>query len=217
MDRRNFLKAGVAALLAALTPFKATPEEEKKFSPVKGFMVTEDNEECEITTYCAPKGVVLIGDDKRFPGLLFESLTFSVITHKNRPDNAEVSGMFWRLVGPDVVMHQLYERFTTPEECAKHSIRIGLIREDNSPLWFRISKITLSQVGLSVVAQVAHPDANKDGDSFLPQFPGDTGKMMISEMVQFIAFGEPELCDKQGASPEELIVSKATSVKERKT
>jgi len=192
MNRREALKAGLASLLTALSPFKAAADPVVEAYVANGFVNEERVGDDLIETYAFTRGVLLVGD--MTPGLLVADGSFSVTVRKVQP-RCDVSGLFTHLLGPYPIMQATHDIFGDWERSKTSFWRLGLLKTDKTSVWFKISKPLFTQIGVSVVARVNKPgQTDNRGDEFVPQFPGDDGTMMVTEWANFMSCEEPKLC-----------------------
>lgn len=184
MERRNFLKAAAASLLAALTPFKAHTVQEPK-ALADGFAFDFAGPSYDEHLYVVEKAVLAMEDS---PAFLLQDVAMSVYVPKpevvgtknifNRIAYCQVTA--GRMVGPYGHACRFYTRFGDLANIETNSLKLGIVRLDNSPLWVGLEKCLIFSIGMSVCSNTDKPVAER---------------MLISEQLQFRCDGEPTLTD----------------------
>lgn len=155
MDRRDFLKKGLASLAALLLPWRAKAEEAPKPPAVAADAALFHDEHGEhYGEHYAIEQCIVHGNGLQ--PLSAQLVGFSPETYRDRPPCApptyRTQGHIARLLGPAATMHEFYDRYGDVMNAQDNFLVFELPRTDGSALFMRLDCVVLTTTGLAVAA-----------------------------------------------------------------
>jgi hypothetical protein len=182
VKRRDFLKASLAAFVSAMVPMERENQAKGDALVTGGYVAEEENH----LHYLITQGIMVFDDG--IVGMLFNDLVMTVkISQKNdRPAGPNVDCMFGRVIAPLPVSTVFYAELGDAERAKKNVLKIGVIKDDKTSLWFKLACPLIDSCGPSVVTV----DTKNPLDG-----------MSITEFTHLTARSEPEIIQKPDVTP----------------
>lgn len=182
MNRRDFLKASMAAFVSAMIPLEQGDKKSEALV-LGGFVAEEEN----FLYYVMPQGIMTFDDT--VVGMMFTDLVMSVrIGKKQGPPSPNVDCTFGRVVAPLPVSTVFFDQLGDVQRAKNNIIKIGVVKTDGTPLWFKLSTCLIDSTGISVVTTNKIP----------------TEGMGITQFVHLTAYSEPEITEKPNITPQPI-------------
>lgn len=183
MERRDFLK-GVGGFFAAMAGFKALPPQ-KPPAPAKGFVFDFSGPTWDEHLYVMEQGVLLVEGS---PAFVVQGICLQAFTP--RPRTAEESTQdvfntvrrselaFQRVCGPYDHACRFLNTYGDVTNAKTNTLKLGISRTDNTPLWIELQNCVLTSIGVSVMSHSDKPPAER---------------MWIADNLNLMSAGEPRI------------------------
>ncbi len=189
MERRTFLKAAAASLMAALEPFKQLAAEPAVV--IDGFatadLMPDLTPDYDVHHYAAQQVVVLYETGL---GLLAQDALLTTYTLKENRKAADqlrsyAEFTFTRLVGPVGYVCRFMNQYGDVTRTKENELRLGFRKTDGTSLWVGMHDCVLTHIGCSVTArEMLISDCVRGQSAGIPTITDATRTQPITEVTQ---------------------------------
>jgi hypothetical protein len=202
MDRRSSLKSSLAAVAATLVPFRSDTD------PVTTDFLAGKALAHRVAgpvhaTYVATRSLLFF-QERAALGCLVDTCVLQICYRRDwgvGPLRADVRGSFRRVIGPAPLLRAAVANLSDVCKARENTLFLGLEHQDRR-VWLRIPAVVLTAVGPSVSVRGRPSDDTPPLLAFFA-FPEDDGDVMVSESLEFMGAGAPELCADPRTAPAE--------------